>query len=67
MPADRNPTLGLLILLEKKQDSKNNENTRCWVESSQTTFYTHVLKVYIFFQGEKKPFIKITKFSGTTP
>ena len=35
---------------------KNNENTFCTcflVESRQTTFYTHVLKVYIHFQLKK--------------
>jgi len=38
------------MMLGDKVHSKNNENTQFSVESRQTTFHTHVLKVYINFQ-----------------
>jgi hypothetical protein len=33
------------MMLRDKLHVKNAENTRFWVESRHTTFYTHVLKV----------------------
>jgi hypothetical protein len=46
----------------------NKEYTRFLVESRQTTFYTHVLKVYINFQRKKTTTFKsITKINDIIP
>ena len=44
------------MMLGDDLHTKNNENTRFLVESPQTTFYTHILKVYINFQRKNKNF-----------
>ena len=55
------------MMLRDKLHTKNNENTRFFlVQSLQTMFYTHVLKVYIYFQ-HKKTFNKITKINDIIP
>ena len=42
------------MMLGDKLHTKNNKNTCYLVESRQTTFYTHVLKVFVNFQSLKK-------------
>jgi len=46
-----------------QNNKTNNENTSFLVESRHTTFYTHVLKVNINIQHNKKAFNKITKLN----
>ena len=41
--------------------------THFLVESRQTMFYTHILKVYINFKCKKKTLKKITKMNDIIP
>ena len=55
------------MMLGDKLHTKNNKNTCYLVESRQTTFYTHVLKVFVNFQPLKKLRKKITKINDIIP
>ena len=57
------------MMLGDQLHTENNENTRfLGVESCQTTFCTHVLKIYINFQRKKKQTFKknINKLTGNS-
>jgi len=49
------------------EHKKQRKYTFFLVESRQTTFYTHVMKVYINFQCKKKTFKKIIKLNDIIP
>jgi hypothetical protein len=59
--------IGTCIIHKLHTQKKTNENTHFLVESLQTMFYTHILKVYIIFQCKKKTFKKMTKLTCTIP
>ena len=48
--------IGTCIIHKLHTHKKNNENTHFLVESLQTMFYTHILKVYIIFQCKRRTF-----------